>query len=68
VHRELLKLGFVVAETTAAKCMPRRQEPRSVTWRAFLMNHGFAARDFFTVTKAAAIVGGLHHRYTRKAA
>ncbi len=48
-HGELLKLGFVVSETTVAKYMPRRDKPPSATWRAFLMNHRLVACDFFTV-------------------
>ncbi len=49
IHGELLKLGFVVAETTVARYMPKRDKPPSATWRTFLMNHGLVACDFFTV-------------------
>ncbi|TFH60909.1 MAG: transposase [Gemmatimonadales bacterium] len=49
IHSELLKLGFVVAETTEGKYMPKRDKPRSATWGAFLRNHGLVACDFFTV-------------------
>jgi hypothetical protein len=49
IHGELLKLGFDVAESTVAKYMPKREKPPSATWRAFLMNHGLVACDFFTV-------------------
>jgi hypothetical protein len=49
IHGELLKLGFEVAEITVAKYMPKREKPPSATWRAFLMNHGLVACDFFTV-------------------
>ncbi len=49
IHGELLKLGFVVAESTVTKYMPKRDKPPSATWRAFLMNHGLVACDFFAV-------------------
>jgi putative transposase len=49
IHGELLKLGFVVAETTVAKYMPKRDKVPSATWRTFLMNHGLVACDFFTM-------------------
>ena len=49
VHGELLMLGLVVSETTVGKYMPRSERPPSQNWRAFLMNHGFVACDFFTV-------------------
>lgn len=49
IHGEMLKLGFDVGETTVAKYMPKRDRPPSATWRAFLMNHGLVACDFFTV-------------------
>lgn len=48
IHGELLKLGFVVAESTVAKYMPKRDKSPSPTWRVFLMNHGLVACDFFT--------------------
>ena len=49
IHGELLKLGFVLAQTTVGKYMPRREKRPSATWRAFLMNHGLVACDFFSV-------------------
>jgi transposase InsO family protein len=49
IHGELLKLGFELSPTTVAKHMPKRTKPPSATWRAFLMNHGLVACDFFTV-------------------
>jgi putative transposase len=49
IHGEMLKLGFEVAESTVGKYMPKRAKPPSVTWRAFLMNHGLVACDFLTV-------------------
>ena len=49
IHGELLKLGFEIAESTVAKYMPKRDKPPSATWRAFLMNHGLVACDFFTI-------------------
>ena len=49
VHGELLMLGFAVPPTTVDKYMPKRDRPPSQNWRAFLMNHGLVACDFFTV-------------------
>jgi len=51
IHRELLKLGFDVGQTTVAKYMARRRRPRSQSWKTFLRNHaeGIAALDLFVV-------------------
>ena len=42
IHGELLKLGFVIAESTVSKYMMRQRGPPSQTWRTFLRNHGEA--------------------------
>jgi hypothetical protein len=42
IHGELLKLGFVIAESTVSKYMGRRSGPPSQTWRTFLRNHADA--------------------------
>ena len=42
IHGELLKLGFVVAESTVSKYMIGRRGPRSQSWRTFLRNHADA--------------------------
>jgi len=42
IHRELVKLGFEIAESTVSKYMIRRRGPRSQTWRTFLRNHADA--------------------------
>ncbi len=54
IHGELLKLGIEISQTTVAKYMPRRRQPPSQTWRAFLDNHlhDLVAVDFFTVLSA----------------
>ncbi len=54
IQSELTLLGYDVAESTVAKCMPRRRKPPSQTWRTFLRNHAkdIAAVDFFTVPTA----------------
>ena len=51
IHGELLKLGFVVAQSTVAKYMAKRRGPPSQGWRAFLRNHApdIAAMDLFVV-------------------
>jgi transposase InsO family protein len=50
IHGELLKLGYVVAERTVSRYMPRIRhgptKPRSQTWATFLKNH---ARDIVAV-------------------
>ena len=62
VHAELLKLGFVVAERTVSRYMPRRPTPADVLerWKTFLRNHRheIAAMDLFTVPTAT--FGVLH--------
>jgi transposase InsO family protein len=42
IHGELLKLGFVIAESTVSKYMARRPGPPSQTWRTFLRNNADA--------------------------
>ncbi len=51
IHGELLKLGFEVAQSTAAKYMVKRRGPPSQGWRTFLSNHApdIAAMDLFVV-------------------
>ena len=48
---ELLKLGYVVSETTVDKYMPKEEKRSSPTWRSFLTNHShkICACDFFVV-------------------
>ncbi|MBK7977559.1 MAG: transposase [Deltaproteobacteria bacterium] len=55
IHGEILKLGISVSESTVAKYMVRRGDPRrSQTWRTFLRNHAreLVSIDFFTVPTA----------------
>src|SRR6266446_3079658 len=51
IHGELLKLGFLVAQSTVAKYMAKSGRGRSQTWKTFLHNHaaGIAAMDFLVV-------------------
>jgi transposase InsO family protein len=42
IHGELLKLGFVIAESTVSKYLVRRRGPPSQGWRTFLRNHADA--------------------------
>jgi hypothetical protein len=51
IHRELLKLGIEVAQSTVAKYMAKSGRGRSQTWKTFLHNHaaGIAAMDFLVV-------------------
>jgi transposase InsO family protein len=51
IHGELLKLGFEVAQSSAAKYMVKRSGPPSQGWRTFLRNHApdIAAMDLFVV-------------------
>jgi hypothetical protein len=51
IHGELLKLGFVVAQSTVAKYMAKRGGPPSQGWGTFLRNHAphIAAMDLFVV-------------------
>ena len=39
IHGELLKLGFVVAQSTIAKYMAKRGNPSGQRWGTFLHNH-----------------------------
>ena len=51
LHRELLKLGINIAESSVSKYMVRRNKPPSQNWRTFLENHAqqLVSIDFFTV-------------------
>ena len=51
IHRELLKLGFSVAQSSVAKYMVKRHGSPSQAWRTFLRNHApdIAAMDLFVV-------------------
>jgi hypothetical protein len=51
IHGELLKLGFSVAQSTAAKYMVKRRGPPSQGWKTFLRNHApdIGAMDLFLV-------------------
>jgi putative transposase len=51
IHRELLKLGISVSESTVAKYIRRHPRPPSQTWRTFLTNHAsqIMAADLFVV-------------------
>src|SRR5438445_1580261 len=51
IQGELLKLGFEVAQSSAAKYMVKRRGPPSQGWRTFLRNHApdIAAMDLFVV-------------------
>jgi hypothetical protein len=52
--RELLKLGFTVAQSTVSKYMLRGLRPPSQGWKTFLRNHAdaIAAVDFFDRSSA----------------
>ncbi len=54
IHGEIIELGFEISQATVAKYMPRRRQPPSSSWRAFLENHvsEIVAIDFFTVPTA----------------
>src|SRR5258705_9249717 len=47
IHGELLKLGYVVAQSSVAKYMVKGRGPPSQGWRTFLRNHApdIAAMD-----------------------
>src|SRR3979409_1313629 len=51
IHGELLKLGFSVAQSSAAKYMVKRRGPPSQGWKTFLRNHApdIAAMDLLVV-------------------
>src|SRR5215204_2680746 len=51
IHRELLKLGINIGETSVSKYLVRTRKPPSQTWRTFLENHvkTLVSVDFFTV-------------------
>src|SRR5260370_1980316 len=44
IHGELLKLGFEIAQSSAAKYMVKRRGPPSQGWRTFLRNHPDGAK------------------------
>jgi len=54
LHGELLKLGIDISERTVSRWMPRRTNPPSQGWRAFLDNHvsELVSIDFLTVPTA----------------
>ena len=51
IQGELLKLGFVVAQSTVAKYMASKGDPSGQNWGTFLRNHAprIAAMDLFVV-------------------
>jgi transposase InsO family protein len=51
IHGELLKLGFVLAQSSVAKYMIKRRGPGDQGWRTFLRNHApeIATMDLFVV-------------------
>jgi transposase InsO family protein len=51
IHGELLKLGIPISERTVSRLLPRKRQPPSQTWKAFLDNHlnQLVSIDFFTV-------------------
>jgi len=51
IQGELLKLGFVVAQSTVAKYMAKKDDPSGQSWCTFLRNHApqIAAMDLFVV-------------------
>src|SRR5450631_4699027 len=55
IHGELLKLGFEVAQSTAARYMYRSRLPPFKGWRSFLHNHadGIAAVGLFVLPTVA---------------
>jgi hypothetical protein len=55
IHRELLKLGIDVGQTSVAKYMARRRRPPSQGWKTFLRNYadGIASIDLFVVPTIA---------------
>ena len=56
IHGELLKLGFVISESTVSRYLAQGASPRDSgqRWLTFLKNHreALAAMDFFTVPTA----------------
>jgi hypothetical protein len=65
IHGELLKLGIAVAQSTVARYLPRLRKPPSQTWRP--EPRGVEPPEQGRVV-AIPQVGGLHHRYQRRAA
>ena len=69
VYGELLKLGMDISERTVARLMPKRRNPPSQTWRAFLDNHckDLVSIDFLVVPTATfrvlfVLIVLAHHR------
>ena len=54
MHGERLKLGIKISERTVARLMPKKRNPPSQTWRAFLDNHlkNLVSIDFFVAPAA----------------
>lgn len=75
IHGELLKLGIEISESTVSKYLVHRKGSPSQTWKTFLENHlkdtpeprPIQPRSAGQII-AIAEVGGLHHRYERRAA
>jgi len=65
IHGELLKLGIAAAQSTVARYLPRLRKPPSQTWRP--EPRGVEPPEQGRVV-AIPQVGGLHHRYQRRAA
>jgi hypothetical protein len=64
-----LKLGIEVSERKVSRLLPRRRNPPSQTWKAFLSNHvqELVSIDFFTVPTVTfrvlfVLVVLAHHR------
>jgi putative transposase len=69
IQGERLKLGIEVSERTVSRRLPRRRQPPSQTWRAFLNHHveQLVSIDFFTMPTATfrvlfVLVVLAHHR------
>ena len=82
IHGELHKFGFNVSQATVMRCMVRSRGNPSQSWRTFLhyhTQHGFnrplcCPKPRSVKLPASGkvveipILGGLHHRYCRRAA
>src|SRR5262245_251115 len=57
IHGELLKLGFVVAQSSVGKYKAKRGDPSGQNWGTFLRNHAphIAAMDLFVVPTIGVI-------------